>query len=145
MPRPAGAFAVDAPLVSARRDEQRGATLGGCVVYDRAGSAVGDPRVGDRQQVCSPPSCQPARRKKMQASSRERNPDSFVARRLKQRTAMAPPPPALLRVPPPLDRLPWDIAQDQFGVQGADFLGVLSRVLLGAAQDQRQAQVLDTS
>jgi hypothetical protein len=78
-------------------------------------------------------------------SWRERNPDYFVARRLKQRTAIVPPPPAPLRVPPPLDRLPWDIAQDQFGVQGADFLGVFGRVLVGAAQDQRQAQVLDTS
>ena len=47
---------------------------------------------------------------------------------------MAPPPappPAPQRVPPPLDRLPWDVAQDQFGVQGADFLGIFGKVLLG--------------
>ena len=108
-----------------------------------------DPRVGARQQVCSSDSCQAARRKTTQDSWRARNPDYFVARRLKQRAALAAPPPAPppapLRVPPPLDRLPWDIAQDQFGAQGADFLGVLGKVLLGAAQDQRRVQVLDSS
>ena len=108
-----------------------------------------DPRVGDRQHVCSSPKCQAARRKKTQASWRESNPDYFTARRLKQRAVMVEPPPAPppapLRVPPPLDRLPWDLAQDQFGVQGADFLGVLGRVLLGAAQDQRAVQVADSS
>ena len=86
-----------------------------------------DPRVGDRQRVCSSPACQVARRQKTQASWRERNPDYFAARQLKQREAMAAPPPAPppepLRVPPPLNRLPWDIAQDAFGLQGADFLG----------------------
>jgi hypothetical protein len=53
--------------------------------------------------------------------------------------------PAPLRMPAPLDRLPWDVAQDEFGVQGADFLGIFGKVLLGSAQDQRRAQVLDSS
>jgi hypothetical protein len=103
-----------------------------------------DPRVGDRQRVCSSAGCQVARRQKTQASWRERNPDYFGARRLKERAANAAPPPALppepLRVPPPLNRLPWDVAQDEFGHQGADFLGLFGRVLLGAVQDQRRAQ-----
>jgi hypothetical protein len=113
------------------------------------GRFLPDPRVGDRQHVCSSPECQAARRNKTQASWRERNPEYFVARRLKQRAALVQPPPAPppspMRVPPPLDRLPWDVAQDEFGVQGADFLGVFGRVLLGAAQDQRRSQVLDSS
>jgi hypothetical protein len=108
-----------------------------------------DPRVGDRQRVCTSAACQVARRKKTQAAWRERNPEYFVARRLKQRTALVlpppAPPPAPLRVPPPLDRLPWDVAQDEFGVQGADFIVVLGKVLLGAVQDQRRVQVADTS
>jgi hypothetical protein len=118
-----------------------------------------DPRIGDRQRVCASPQCQAERRKKTQASWRERNPEYFVARRLKARTALlspppasspsAPPPPPLppspLRLPPPLDRLPWDIAQDEFGVQGADFLGIFGKVLLHAAQDQRRVQVPDSS
>jgi hypothetical protein len=108
-----------------------------------------DPRVGDRQRVCSSPECQAVRRKKTQASWRERNPEYFVARRLKQRAEPSPspsaPPPSPMRVPPPLDRLPWDVAQDEFGVQGANFLGFLGKVLLEVAQDQRQGQALDSS
>jgi hypothetical protein len=42
-------------------------------------------------------------------------------------------------LPPPLNQLPWDIAQDQFGVQGTDFIGYFGRVLLRAAQDQFKA------
>jgi hypothetical protein len=103
-----------------------------------------DPRVGDRQKTCSRPECQSARRAKTQASWRERNPEYFVARRMKQRAA-ADRPPAPLPMPAPLDRLPWDVAQDEFGVQRADFLAHLGKVLFGAAQDQRRPQVLDSS
>jgi hypothetical protein len=38
-------------------------------------------------------------------------------------------------LPPPLNQLPWDIAQDEFGVKGADFIGIFGTVLLLAAQD----------
>jgi hypothetical protein len=107
------------------------------------------PRLGDRQRVCSRAECQAARRKKTQASWRARNPDYFTALRLEKRAAKVSPPPAPppppLRVPPPLDRLPWDFAQDQFGAQGADFLGIFGRLLLGVAQDPMRAQVADTS
>jgi hypothetical protein len=48
-------------------------------------------------------------------------------------------------LPPPLSSLPWDLAQDTFGVVGTDFLGHLGRVLLLAAQDQKTAQVLDST
>jgi hypothetical protein len=47
-----------------------------------------------------------------------------------------PQPPEPLRLPAPLNRLPWDIAQDEFGVKGADFIGVMGALLVGAAQDQ---------
>lgn len=105
-----------------------------------------DPRVGARQRTCSKASCQAARRKKTQASWRAANPGYFAARRITERASMATEaPPSAPRMPRPLDRLPWDLAQDEFGVQGADFIAVLGRVLLGAAQDRRRAQLLDTS
>jgi hypothetical protein len=44
-----------------------------------------------------------------------------------------------------LSRLPWDIAQDQFGVQGADFIGILGTLLLRAAQSQFEAYVAETA
>jgi hypothetical protein len=104
-----------------------------------------DPRVRDRQRACSTPACQSARRRRTQAAWRAANPDYFIARRLSERSrrATGPPPERLepLRLPAPLCRLPWDVAQDEFGVQRADFLGVLGKVLLGVAKDARRAQV----
>lgn len=54
-------------------------------------------------------------------------------------------PPAPMRPKPPLERLPWDIAQTEFGVQGSDFLGLLGGLLIRVAQTQRPPQVPDTS
>ena len=97
-----------------------------------------DRRVGRRQRACSSPACQRARRDVTQASWRRRNPDYFHARRLhdRQLAVGAGTTPAPLVVPPPLSSLAWDLAQDEFGVTGTDFLGQMSRVLLIAAQDQ---------
>jgi hypothetical protein len=50
-----------------------------------------------------------------------------------------------LVLPPPLSQLPWDVAQEAFGVIGTDFLSHLGRVLLVAGQDQKASQVLDTT
>jgi hypothetical protein len=41
-----------------------------------------------------------------------------------------------LRLPHPLRQLPWDIAQDQFGVKGADFIAVMGALLVRTTQDQ---------
>jgi len=101
-----------------------------------------DPRVGDRQRACGKPECQAVRRQKTQASWRRRNPDYAIAWRLDQRAAQAPPPEPL-RLPAPLDQLPWDVAKDQFSPQGADFLGVMSALILRAAKDQIHPYVLD--
>ncbi len=102
-----------------------------------------DRRVGARQRACSG-SCQVARRAQTQASWRRRNPDYFTARRLQLRrvskeegTVLEP-----LQLPPPLSHLPWDIAQDEFGPVGSDFIAHLGRVLLRSGQDERRVQVL---
>jgi hypothetical protein len=101
-----------------------------------------DPRVGTRQHACGQADCQAARRQRTQANWRSHNPDYFIARRMQARSTRSQPPEPL-RLPRPLNRLPWDLAQDQFGVQGADFLGVMGTVLLDAAQDQFKAYPLD--
>ena len=107
---------------------------------------VPDRRVGRRQRACSATACQVERRAKTQASWRRRNPDYFTAHRIQRRRLNAEEPQAIvppLVLPPPLSQLPWDLAQDAFGVVGTDFLGHLGRVLLGAVQDQKAGQVLD--
>ena len=109
---------------------------------------VPDRRVGRRQRACSATACQVARRAKTQATWRRRNPDYFIAHRLQRRRVKAEDPKAEvppLVLPPPLSRLPWDLAQDAFGVVGTDFLGHLGRVLLGAVQDQKAGQVIDST
>ena len=102
-----------------------------------------DRRVGERQRACSERSCQEARRARTQASWRRRNPDYFTARRLQLRRVSQEEGAVLepLQLPPPLSHLPWDIAQDEFGSVGTDFLGHLGRVLLRPGQDQRRLQV----
>src|SRR5216117_2646668 len=101
-----------------------------------------DPRIGSRQRACRSPECQAARRVQTQRSWRESRPDYFIAYRMRERGEQDRPPEPL-RLPPTLSRLPWDIAQDEFGVQGADFIGILSTVLLRAAQSQFEGYVAD--
>jgi hypothetical protein len=44
----------------------------------------------------------------------------------------------------PLSQLPWDVAQGEFGVQGADFIGVMGTLLLRAAQDEIRGYFIDS-
>ena len=106
---------------------------------------VPDRRVGRRQRACSATACQTARRARTQASWRRRNPDYFIAHRINRRKAEARAVVLPLVLPPPLSQLPWDLAQEAFGVAGTDFLGHLGRVLLVAAQDQKTAHVIDST
>lgn len=104
-----------------------------------------DARVGDRQQVCGQRDCQKARRRETQADWRREHPGYAIAWRAKERAGRSPPddadPP---RVPAPLTRLPWELAQEEFGGVGADFLGSLGRLLVAHAKDQRSAEVPDS-
>ena len=103
-----------------------------------------DNRVGSRQRACSKPGCQALRRRKRQAAWRVRNPDYFCGRRIQARGASSQPPEPL-RLPSPLHRLPWDIAQSQFGVQGADFIGIMGALLVHSAQSQLKAYRVDSA
>jgi hypothetical protein len=101
-----------------------------------------DNRVGSRQHACSKPECQSLRRGKKQASWRARNRDYFSGRRIQARGA-SDKPPEPLRLPSPLNQLPWDIAQSEFGVQGADFIGVMGALLVHSTQSQLKSYLID--
>jgi len=45
-------------------------------------------------------------------------------------------------MPGPLAHLPWDLAQEEFATQGADFIAVLGRVLLLAMREELRTQAL---
>ena len=104
-----------------------------------------DPRVGERQHVCGKPQCQTGRRQKTQASWRRRNPDYAAAYRLDQRASRSPSPPEPLRLPPPMNKLPWNVAKDQFGFQGADFIGVMGALIIRTAKDQCRSYLFDST
>jgi hypothetical protein len=85
------------------------------------------------------------RRQKTQASWRRRNPGYAIAYRIDQRAAQKMPEPELLRMPAPLSQLPWELAKDQFGAQGADFIGVMGALLVRSTKDQFRAHVIDSA
>src|SRR5437867_2848344 len=94
-----------------------------------------DPRIGSRQRACGRPECQVARRKKKQKAWRERNPDYFIARRIQDRSRQDRPPEPL-RLPIPLSRLPWDIAQSQFRAYVIEDSRLTETLPCGSAQSQ---------
>ena len=103
-----------------------------------------DPRVGGRQRACGNSECQRLRRQKTQATWRKRNPEYGAAYRIQQRALQTDPPAEPLRVPAPLNQLPWDLAKDQFGAEGTHFIGILGGLLMRAAKDQFRMYVADS-
>src|ERR1035441_1077213 len=102
-----------------------------------------DPRIGARQRACKAPQCQTARQQKTQASWRNRNRGYAIAWRIDRRATQLPQPPEALRLPAPLNQLPWDVAKDEFGAQGADFIGVMGALILQAAKNQLSPYPID--
>src|SRR5580698_5830954 len=102
-----------------------------------------DPRVGSRQRACGKSECQAWRRQKTQAGWCRRNPGYAISWRIDQRAAQTQQPPEPLRLPAPLNQLPWDVAKDQFGPQGADFIGVMGALIVRLAKDQFRVYLTD--
>src|ERR1700685_4041192 len=102
-----------------------------------------DVGVGSTPHACGNPECQTSRRQKTQAGWRRRNPGYAIAWRIDPRAAQTPSPPEPLRMPAPLNQLPWDVAKDQFGPQGADFIGVMGALMVRTAKDQIRPYLID--
>jgi hypothetical protein len=97
-------------------------------------------RVGSRQRTCGRPECQQVQRRQTLKAWRARNPDYFTAWRIQTRSTSKAEP---TRLAGPLSCLPWDIAQEEFGPRGACFIESLGKVLVQAAKNQLQGQVID--
>jgi len=93
-----------------------------------------DIRVGTRQCTCGRPECQKALRKRAMSTWRTRNPDYFIGWRIQAR-CNSERGAETKWLPHPLSNLPWDIAQDEFGPRGADFIGAMGKVVLKAAKN----------
>src|SRR5260370_24138446 len=59
-----------------------------------------------------------------------------MAYRIDQRAAQTQPVAEPLRLPAPLNQLPWEFAKDQFGPQRADFIGLMGALIVRSAKDQ---------
>jgi len=99
-------------------------------------------RQGERQRTCGKAQCVEELRRRNQGSWRKRHPGYFIAWRAKERGArnekeLVEGP----RVPAPLNELPWELAQEEFGVIGADFLGSLGRKLVEAKSSIRRKEI----
>ena len=70
------------------------------------------------------------------------NPDYAAGYRIQRRSAQQRPPEPL-RLPVPLNQLPWDLAKDEFGGKAADFLGVMGALLIRSAKDQIRRHRID--
>lgn len=92
------------------------------------------PRVGNRQRVCSEPSCQSERQKRNQKRWRMKNPDYDEGRRLQKQLSQVPAKPLdIIRHWPRLAQIPWDIVQEEILKQPLEiikYLGLVHRKIL---------------
>lgn len=90
------------------------------------------PRVGGRQHVCGKPECQRRRQRDADRKWHEQHPDYDVERRLRvlrERLERSEDPCEVVRgEAEPMCRLPADVVQEEFGVQGLAILVVLGRL-----------------
>jgi hypothetical protein len=68
-----------------------------------------------------------------------------IAWRIDQRASQTQPPPEPLRLPAPLNQLPWGFVKDQLGSQRADFIGVMGALMVRSAKDQFLAYPVDST
>ena len=80
---------------------------------------------------------------KTQAQWRHRNRGYAIAYRIDPRATQTESPAEPMRVPAPLDRLPWEFAKDEFGSQHADFMGVMGSLMVRTAKDEFRAYLID--
>lgn len=101
-----------------------------------------DRRAGERQRACSSRDCQTARRQFACVFWRRQNPGHAAAHRIDQRHRQ--PDPDSVRVRAPFDKLPWDVAKDQFGGKGADFIALMCGLLSKPEKDVSSGYPVDS-
>jgi hypothetical protein len=100
-----------------------------------------NPRVRFRQKTCGKTTCKQKRHRKADECWRRRNPGYDRGRRLQGRL-VAEKKAGVVPRPRPLERVDWDLVQDEMGIKAAEILADLARVLAAHAV-QRAAQTKD--
>lgn len=106
-----------------------------------------DARVGARQRACDGEECQRERHRRADRAWRAANRDYDRDRRWRETIAAAkakpesaPPAP---NAPPPTPGLPWEVVQDEMGVEGRVIIAGVVRVIGRHLQDEMRRQVLE--
>ena len=105
-----------------------------------------DARVGDRQRACEREDCQRERHRRADQRWRGANCDYDRDRRWRETIAAAKEepraaPPAASS-PPPTSGLPWDVVQDEMGIEGRVIIAGVVRVMGVFVQDEMRKEAL---
>ena len=106
---------------------------------------VPDARTRAWQKTCGK-SCSVEWERRRQARWRAANADDWTGRGTTEQTERAKEPGSTVQVRPPpagIDRVPWDAAQEEFGVRGALLLALLVRTTARVVQTETTAQLLE--
>ena len=105
-----------------------------------------NPRVGERQKVCSDPSCQRERHRRNCASWRQRNPDYDRETRVRQRLTEASPTTASMDSTEPKEpdrvRIDWRAARAAVGLEVVVLIEEFGEVLREMARDEVRRQLV---
>lgn len=106
-----------------------------------------DARVGARQRACDREECQRERHRRADRAWHAANRDYDRDRRWRETLAAAkakpeaaPPAP---NAPPPSPGLPWEVVQDEMGVEGRVIIAGIVRVIGQHVQDEMRRQVAE--
>jgi len=103
-----------------------------------------DVRVGDRQRACERDACQRERHRRADQRWRAANRDYDRDRRWRETIAVAKEEPSVappMKPSSPISGLPWDVVQDEMGVQGRVIVAGVVRVMGLFVQDEMRREV----
>lgn len=104
-----------------------------------------DARVGDRQHACEREECQRERHRRADREWHAANRDYDRDRRWRETIAAAKQEPSEAppagSAPPPTSGLPWDVVQDEMGIQGRVIIAGVVRVMGLFVQDEMRKEV----
>lgn len=104
-----------------------------------------DARVGARQRACKREDCQRQRHRRADQRWRAANRDYDRDRRWRETIAAAKEEPSAAplaaNAPPPTSGLPWDVVQDEMGIQGRVIIAGVVRVMGLFVQDEMRKEV----
>jgi len=96
---------------------------------------VPSPRAGDRQRVCSTPSCQRERHRRACASWHQRHPDYDREGRLRAKLRPAASEPNRSAQRDPVAEVAWSVARDAVGVEASVIIEETAEVLVLYVRD----------